>query len=276
MKYSEWINFAVEKLLASDSSKRDAEILLQHVTRKSRTFIFAFPETEINIKEEVKLALLLQRRELGEPIAYLIGEREFWSLPFYVSSATLIPRPDTECLVEQALARLPKYTSRVLDLGTGTGVIALAIASECQKSKVVGLDFNFDAVSLALKNQQRLAINNVHFLQSDWFTSLSGQYFDIIVSNPPYIDKKDCHLQQGDVRFEPLTALVADKQGISHLSHIIDKSRSYLKSKGWLLVEHGWQQSVKIHKLFKHYGYKNIESCQDYSGQDRIILGQWY
>lgn len=275
MQYVEWMNLAIAKLSTSDSAKRDAEILLQHIKGHSRAFIFAFSENKLNIKEQAELKLLLERRALGEPIAYLIGEREFWSLPLFVSSDTFIPRPDTECLVEQALVRLPKQTRRVLDLGTGTGAIALAIASERPESYIIGVDFNPHAVSLALRNQQRLAIKNVHFLQSDWFTSIPSQFFDMIVSNPPYIDKRDCHLQKGDVRFEPITALVANNHGMSDLSYIVSESRLYLKPQSWLLVEHGWKQSYKVCKLFKKNGYSKIKTYQDYSGQDRISLGQW-
>ncbi|EMN4128884.1 MULTISPECIES: peptide chain release factor N(5)-glutamine methyltransferase [Providencia] len=275
MQYGEWVNQAVARLSSSDSAKRDAEILLQHITGQSRSFIFAFAETTLTPEEYQALEALLSRREQGEPIAYIIGEREFWSLPLFVSPATLIPRPDTECLVEQALSRLPPQSCRILDLGTGTGAIALALASERLDSSVVGVDFNPEAVSLAQRNQQRLAIDNVQFLQSNWFSSLSSQHFDMIVSNPPYIDENDLHLQQGDVRFEPLTALVADNQGLADLDHIVSKSREYLSQQGWLLVEHGWQQGVAVRELFKQYGYSNIETCQDYGGRDRITLGQW-
>lgn len=275
MQYGEWVSLAVARLSNSDSAKRDAEILLQHVTRQTRTFIFAFAETELKLVEQDHLESLLQRREQGEPIAYIIGEREFWSLPLFVSPATLIPRPDTECLVEQALIRLPAQPCHILDLGTGTGAIALALASERLDSTVVGIDFNPEAVSLAQSNQQRLAINNVQFFQSDWYKALFNQHFDMIVSNPPYIDGNDAHLQQGDVRFEPLTALVADNQGLSDLDHIVSKSKGYLKPKGWLLVEHGWQQGAAVRKLFEQYGFSNIETCLDYGGRDRISLGQW-
>lgn len=275
MQYGEWVSLATARLSTSDSAKRDAEILLQYITGQSRSFIFAFAETELTLQQQQQLEALLLRREQGEPIAYLIGEREFWSLPLFVSPATLIPRPDTECLVEQALARLPAAPSRILDLGTGTGAIALALASERPDSSIVGIDFNADAVLLALKNQQRLAFDNVQFLQSNWFSSLSSQHFDMIVSNPPYIDESDLHLQQGDVRFEPLTALVAEEHGLSDLAQIIAEASAHLKKQGWLLVEHGWQQATAVRELFELNGYNNIETCQDYGGRDRISLGQW-
>lgn len=275
MRYSEWLQQAVVRLSASDSAKRDAQILLQHTTGRSRTYILAFDETELTPHEQQQLEGLLARREQGEPIAYIVGEREFWSLPLYVSPATLIPRPDTECLVEQALARLPQEASRILDLGTGTGAIGLALASELPNSHVIGVDFNPDAVALAQRNQQRLAISNIQFSQSDWFTSLPNELFDMIVSNPPYIDESDVHLSQGDVRFEPSTALIADNQGFSDLAHIIATSKQYLKQQGWLLLEHGWQQGLTVRELLNENGYTNVETCLDYGGKERISLGQW-
>lgn len=275
MRYSEWLQQAVARLSASDSAKRDAQILLQHITGRSRTYILAFDETELTPHEQQQLEALLARREQGEPIAYIVGEREFWSLPLYVSPATLIPRPDTECLVEQALARLSQDECRILDLGTGTGAIGLALASELPNSRVTGVDFNPDAVALAQRNQQRLAISNIQFSQSDWFTSLPNELFDMIVSNPPYIDESDVHLSQGDVRFEPSTALIADNQGFSDLAHIIATSKQYLKQQGWLLLEHGWQQGLTVRELFNENGYTNVETCLDYGGKERISLGQW-
>lgn len=209
MEYQHWLREAISQLQASESPRRDAEILLEHVTGRGRTFILAFGETQLTDEQCQQLDALLTRRRDGEPIAHLTGVREFWSLPLFVSPATLIPRPDTECLVEQALARLPEQPCRILDLGTGTGAIALALASERPDCEITAVDRMPDAVSLAQRNAQHLAIKNIHILQSDWFSALAGQQFAMIVSNPPYIDEQDPHLQQGDVRFEPLTALVA-------------------------------------------------------------------
>ena len=181
-------------------------------------------------------------------MAHLVGEREFWSLPLYVSPATLIPRPDTECLVEQALARLPAAASRILDLGTGTGAIALALASERPDCDVTAVDVMPDAVTLAQRNVARLGLTNVTVLQSSWFSALETRSFEMIVSNPPYIDEHDPHLAQGDVRFEPLTALVAANAGLADLDHIVTTSgRRYLQPGGWMLVEHGWTQGEAVH-----------------------------
>jgi len=224
--------------------------------------------------QQAQLSALLSRRKAGEPVAHLTGEREFWSLPLYVSAATLIPRPDTECLVEHALARLPATACRILDLGTGTGAIALALASERPDCQVTAVDVMPDAVALALRNAARLGFNNVKIQQSSWFDALVGQQFDMIVSNPPYIDECDPHLSQGDVRFEPLTALVAAEEGLADIAHIVTVSRQYLTAGGWLLIEHGWTQAEAVRSLFTQAGYERVETCQDYGGNDRLTLGK--
>ena len=208
-------------------------------------------------------------------MAHLVGEREFWSLPLYVSAATLIPRPDTECLVEQALARLPASSCRILDLGTGTGAIALALATERPDCAITAVDVMPDAVALAQRNVERLGLTNVTVLQSSWFSALEKQTFGVIVSNPPYIDEHDPHLAQGDVRFEPLTALVAAREGLADLDHIVTTSRQHLLSGGWLLVEHGWTQGEAVRALFTQAGYAGVKTCRDYGGNERLTLGQW-
>ena len=245
------------------------------MTGKARTYLLAFGETELTAEQEARLATLLARRKHGEPVAHLVGEREFWSLPLYVSAATLIPRPDTECLVEQALARLPTAACRILDLGTGTGAIALALASERPDCAVTAVDVMPDAVALAQRNVERLGLTNVTVLQSSWFSALENQTFGIIVSNPPYIDEHDPHLAQGDVRFEPLTALVAAREGLADLDHIVTTSRQHLLSGGWLLVEHGWTQGESVRALFTQAGYADVKTCRDYGGNERLTLGQW-
>ncbi|NHB90992.1 peptide chain release factor N(5)-glutamine methyltransferase [Photorhabdus cinerea] len=275
MDYQGWLKQATIQLAASDSPKRDAEILLGVVTRHARTYILAFGETQISPEQFSQLEALLARRVKGEPIAYITGEREFWSLPLNVSPATLIPRPDTECLVEKALERLPLTSCHILDLGTGTGAIALAIASERSDCWVTGVDINPDAVILARGNAEKLKIQNVDFLESSWFSSLNNQQFDMIVSNPPYIDEADSHLSQGDVRFEPDSALIAAKQGTADLNTIIDLSRNFLLPDGWLLLEHGWKQGDVVRSLFSESGYQQVATFQDYGGNERITLGQW-
>lgn len=275
MDFQRWLREAVSELSESESPKRDAEILLEHVTGKSRTYLLAFGETLLTAEQEAQLAALLARRKTGEPVAHLVGEREFWSLPLYVSAATLIPRPDTECLVEQALARLPTAACSILDLGTGTGAIALALATERLDCTVTAVDVMPDAVTLAQRNVERLCLGNVTVLQSSWFTALENRLFALIVSNPPYIDEHDPHLAQGDVRFEPLTALVAANEGLADLDHIVTTSRQHLLPGGWLLVEHGWTQGNAVRALFSNAGYRAVATCRDYGGNERLTLGQW-
>ncbi len=274
MDFQHWLQQAVSELAGGESPRRDAEILLGHVTGKARTYILAFGETELTADQLARLESLLARRKTGEPVAHLVGEREFWSLPLYVSAATLIPRPDTECLVEQALARLPATPARILDLGTGTGAIALALASERPDCQVTAVDVMTDAVALAQRNLERLALPNVTVLHSSWFTALADQQFEMIVSNPPYIDEADPHLAEGDVRFEPLSALVAADHGLADLSHIITQSRHHLVRGGWLLLEHGWTQGEAVRTLFLQAGYDLVETCRDYGGNERLTAGK--
>lgn len=274
MDYQTWLKTATLRLTHSDSAKRDAEILLGFVTGRARTYLLAFGETLLTAEQAEQLAVLLARRERGEPVAYLVGEREFWSLPLSVSPATLIPRPDTECLVELALERLPVTPCAILDLGTGTGAIALALASERPDCQVTGIDLQPAAVALAQHNAQKLAINNTRFLQGDWFTPVVGQRFALIASNPPYIDEADPHLEQGDVRFEPGSALVAAQQGLADLATIVEQAADYLEPQGWLLLEHGWQQGENVRMLLNAEGFIAVSTHRDYGGNDRVTLGQ--
>lgn len=274
MDYQHWLRQAVSQLAASESPRRDAEILLGFVTGRARTFILAFGETELLPAEQAQLEALLARRQRGEPVAHLVGTREFWSLPLFVSPATLIPRPDTECLVEQALARLPATPCDILDLGTGTGAIALALASERPDCHITAVDLMPDAVDLARRNAEHLGISNVTLLQSHWFNALAGQRFATIVSNPPYIDEQDPHLAEGDVRFEPRSALVAAEQGLADLAWIIEQARTFLLPDGWLLLEHGWQQGEQVRALFAKNNYQDVETTRDYGGNERLTAGR--
>lgn len=276
MNIRRWLQHAVVALCGGDSPKRDAEILLGFVTGKSRSWIVAFDDAELDDAQLAQLNALLARRVEGEPIAHLVGEREFWSLPLRVNAATLIPRPDTEVLVEQALAHLPATAASLLDLGTGTGAIALALASERPDCQVIGCDRIPAAVELAQENAQRLHITNAQFMLSHWFNHLPAQRFDLIVSNPPYIDAADEHLQQGDVRFEPLSALVADDQGLADLRYIIQTAPQWLHAGGWLLLEHGWQQGDAVRAIMALHGYQAVNTVDDYGGNPRVTLGQFF
>ncbi|MTD39525.1 peptide chain release factor N(5)-glutamine methyltransferase [Erwinia sp. CPCC 100877] len=276
MDYQTWVRQATERLADSDSPRRDAEILLELVTGRPRTYLLAFGETRLTGGDLSELERLLARRERGEPVAYITGQREFWSLPLAVSPVTLIPRPDSECLVEQSLLRLPAEPCHILDLGTGTGAIALALASERPDAVVTALDLIPQAVALARSNAQNLAIDNITVLQSDWFSALTpGQRFDLIVSNPPYIDAEDPHLSQGDVRYEPKSALVAGNKGLADLQLLINEARGWLQPGGWLLLEHGWRQGEAVRELFNGAGYNQIETHRDYGGNERLTEGQF-
>ncbi len=274
MEFRGWLKQAVAALQGGDSPKRDAEILLGFVTGKSRSWLVAFDETELLPEQLAQLNALLARRVRGEPVAHLTGEREFWSLPLRVSDATLIPRPDTEVLVEQALARIPAVPSHILDLGTGTGAIALALASERPDCQVLGVDRIESAVALAQSNAATLGIKNATFTLSHWFDALPATPFDFIVSNPPYIDAHDQQLSQGDVRFEPLSALVADDAGLADLRLLIAQAPQWLAPGGWLLLEHGWQQDALVRALMQQQNFLRVATVNDYGGNPRVTLGQ--
>lgn len=274
MQIRVWLRAAIARLSSSESPKRDAEILLAWVSGKSRAWLIAFDDAVLDDGQLAALESLLARRAAGEPVAYLIGEREFWSLPLSVSPDTLIPRPDSEVLVEQALSRLPADPCAILDLGTGTGAIALALASERADCQVTGVDRIAAAVALAKHNGAKLNLPNARFLQSDWFSALDAQRFQLIVSNPPYIDAADHHLSQGDVRFEPASALVADDQGLADIKIIACCAGKYLADNGWLLLEHGWQQGEAVRQILRENSFCQVETCQDYGGNDRVTLGQ--
>ncbi|OOE95992.1 protein-(glutamine-N5) methyltransferase, release factor-specific [Salinivibrio sp. MA351] len=261
--------------LSGGSAGIDVKALLCHVLAQPTSYLYTWPERKLTAAQLAQFRQLFARRLQGEPIAYILGYRDFWTLRLNVSPATLIPRPETELLVEQALALLPATPCRVLDLGTGTGAVALAIASERPDITVVGVDLMPEAVMLASRNADAHQINNVHFIQSDWFKALSDMHrFDLIVSNPPYIDETDPHLQQGDVRFEPMSALVAEDSGLADIRYIGQSAPDYLAASGWLMVEHGYNQGEAVRRVWKEAGWHNLQTQQDYAGLDRITLAQ--
>lgn len=266
---------AQTELADSDSPRLDAELLLCHVLDKGRSYLRSWPEVVPSAEQVAAFQSLLTRRRSGEPVAYLLGERGFWSLELQVSPATLIPRPDTERLVELGLELGPRGAADVLDLGTGTGAIALALAAERPDWRLTGSDRMPEAVELAQRNAQRLQLPNARFLLSHWFAELHGQRFDLILSNPPYIAADDPHLLQGDVRFEPRSALVSGVDGLDDIRLLITDAPDYLQPGGWLLLEHGWQQADAVVGLLAARGFAEAQNWTDLAGNPRVSGGCW-
>jgi release factor glutamine methyltransferase len=253
----------------------DAEFLLAHFLAKPRSWLYAFADFSLSEQQCTEFELLVQRRVKGEPVAYITGRRGFWSFDLQVSPATLIPRPETELLVDLALACIsPEQACRVLDLGTGTGAIALAIAHECAHAHVTAVDFSEAALIVARSNAAELKIRNIELIRSDWYAELAGQTFAVIVSNPPYIEEADAHLQQGDLRFEPRTALASGVDGLDAIRMIIAGAKIHLQPQGCLLIEHGWNQASEIREIFAHAGFIDIQTEQDLEDRDRVTLGR--
>ncbi len=242
----------------------------------SRAQLFARPESPVSPQDDERFRLLLVRRLQGEPIAHIVGHREFWSLQLDVTPATLIPRPDTELLVELALERIPvAATFTIADLGTGSGAIALAIASERPRCHIVASDISEEALAVARRNAQQLALTNVEFLQGDWYQALGSTRFDLILSNPPYIRANDPHLAKGDVRFDPPAALVSGVDGLDALRCIIADAQQHLRPGGWLLVEHGYDQGDVVAELFAVAGFTQMATINDLGEQPRVSLGRF-
>ncbi|WP_176506872.1 MULTISPECIES: peptide chain release factor N(5)-glutamine methyltransferase [Pseudomonas] len=258
----------------SPSERLDAELLLAAAIGKSRSFLHTWPERIVSSEDAETYASYLQRRRAGEPVAYILGQQGFWKLDLEVAPHTLIPRPDTELLVETALELQPASPAKVLDLGTGTGAIALALASDCPAWQVTAVDRVEEAVALAERNRQRLGLGNVRVLVSHWFGSLAGQRFDLILSNPPYIRAEDPHLVEGDVRFEPSSALVAGSDGLDDLRVIVAQAPEHLVPGGWLLLEHGYDQATDVRALLTAQGFTEVASRKDLGGHERISLGR--
>ena len=260
----------------SDTARLDSEVLLAFILEENRTFLHTWPEQILSESQQQKFNTLIQRRKAGEPVAYIIGTQEFWSLNLKVSPDTLIPRPETELLVEQALQQIPKDSNWIiLDAGTGSGAIALAIASERPACQLVATDISLANLCLAQSNAIINNINNITFIAANWLKPFIADFqFDMVVSNPPYIVENDPHLQQGDVRFEPLRALTAGKNGLDDIKVIIQQAYTHIRPGGWLLIEHGYHQADDVIKLMKQQTYVSIEYLRDYGGQPRLSLAK--
>jgi release factor glutamine methyltransferase len=262
--------------LDSSSARIEVQCLLQEVLEVNRAHLLTHPEQSLTADQHVRYMALLDRRMGGEPIAYLVGEREFYGLTFKVSPATLIPRPETELLVELALQRIPQQgPCRVLDMGTGSGAIALIIAHARPNAQVVAVDFSRAALEVAQINMQRLNLGNARMLRSNWFGALQNERFDMIVSNPPYIAADDAHLAQGDVRFEPRTALASGADGLDDIRRITASARDHLNVNGWLLFEHGYNQAAQVNALLQQTGFAGVFSARDLAGIERVSGGSW-
>jgi len=258
----------------SPTARLDAELLLAAALGKARSYLHTWPERIVTSEAAAAYAGFIERRRRGEPVAYILGHQGFWKLDLEVAAHTLIPRPDTELLVETALQLLPRGSARVLDLGTGTGAIALALASECGAWQVTAVDRIAEAVALAERNRVRLELGNARVLESHWFSALDGERFYLIVSNPPYIAAADPHLSAGDVRFEPASALVAGIDGLDDIRHIVQRAPQHLAPGGWLLLEHGYDQAAAVRELLARHDFEQIESRVDLGGHQRITFGR--
>ena len=267
----------IETLLrqAAAIDRVDAEWLLAHSLQTPRSWLFAHSGDAVPAEAAVRFAALLARRQAGEPVAYLTGSQGFWTLDLAVSPATLVPRPETELLVERALARIPvNSASHVADLGTGSGAIALAIAKERPHTAVIATDASAAALEVARGNAARNGITNVEFREGDWLAPLAGETFDLIASNPPYIAEGDPHLDRGDLRFEPPTALSSGEDGLDAIRSIVRDAPARLAPGGWLLLEHGWDQGALVRALLEAAGFIDVETAHDLEGRDRISLGR--
>jgi len=262
----------------TDSPKLDVELLLAHAINKTRTYLFTWPEKTISSDEFKKFQILFSQRLVGKPIAYILASKEFWGLNFNVNQHTLIPRPDTEILVEETLQKAKNRQGwpphiEILDLGTGSGAIICALKHELPQANATAVDFQAEALAIAKQNALNLQLN-IQFKQSDWLSVFNTEKFHIIVSNPPYIEETDPHLQQGDVRFEPSSALSAKQNGLADIINIVKQAKNFLHPTGWLLIEHGYNQAEQVQTIFQQSGYNEIETRKDYNQQPRITFGK--
>lgn len=256
-----------------DEARVEARLLLMHVLGVNHAWLLTHATDEIVESQALVFEQYVKRRVQGEPVAYILGYREFFGLKLQVSPDTLIPRPDTEVLVEAALAKLAPGM-QVLDLGTGTGAIALAIAQHAPQVQVTAVDASHGALAVAERNVKQLQLQNVTLCHSHWFDAVSLRLFDLIVSNPPYIEAADSHLNQGDLRFEPPTALASGEDGLQDIRHIVEHATHHLNPGGWLMLEHGYNQAGAVQQLLSMHGFDAVETIIDLGGQPRVTLAQ--
>jgi len=267
---------AAKLATASETAMLDAEVLLCHCLNKNRSFLRAWPEHQPSPAQIAQFQMLVEQRSHGTPVAYLTGQREFWSRNFKVSPDVLIPRPDTELLIELSLALLPAdRPCKIIDLGTGSGIIAITLAAERPLADVVASDLSAAALEIARYNAEWLDTGNVRFLQSHWFDNIDETGFDLVISNPPYIAGSDPHLREGDVRFEPDSALVSAENGLQDIRLIAEQARRHLKDGGHLLVEHGYNQQTDVQAIFNALNYRQVTTHADLSGNPRVTSGIW-
>lgn len=277
MNIKQWLAEASQSLATvSDNPRLDAEVLLAHALNQTRTYLFTWLDKDLDDSVVATAQSMLHERQNGKPIAYITGVREFWSLRLNTNASTLIPRPDTELLVEWSLELLADTpTPKILDLGTGTGAIALALAKEFPNASILGVDVSDDACALAESNRAQHRLENCNIMKSHWFDAIDpNQRFDLIVSNPPYIAETDPHLQQGDVRFEPHSALTSGIDGLSDIRHIANHATKHLSKDGWLLMEHGYNQKDSVARILEAYLYRDICCRNDLGNNPRASLGR--
>ncbi len=259
----------------NESPLLDAEVLLCKVLGKDRSYLRAWPDGELSPEQNQAYQVLVNARRQGKPIAYITGTREFWSRDFLVSPDVLIPRPDTELLIELSLVLIPtNQPCRIIDLGTGSGIIAITLAAERPDAQVIATDISPAAIQIAKTNAAKHNVGHIEFYQSNWFDSIPAGKFDLIVSNPPYLAEDDEHLQQGDLRFEPKTALIANEEGLVDIRIIAETAITKLESGGYVIVEHGYDQGLTIRKMFISLGYNNVQTHEDLARLPRVTVGQ--
>lgn len=259
----------------TDIADLESSLLLAHVLDVKRAYLHTWPEKQLDVSQEQQFLKLVNRRKLGEPLAYILGHKEFWSLDFIVTPDVLIPRPETELLVECVLRKIPHETALVADLGTGSGVIGLVLASEKPNWTIHATDKSEQALTIAQLNKKNLNIQNVTFHLGNWCEPLPDIQFDVIVSNPPYIADNDPELQEDVLRFEPHSALISPEEGLKDIHDIIFSSRQYLKPNGLLCVEHGYRQAKEIARILEQAGYTDREIVKDLAGLDRVTIASW-